>query len=134
MGTTNRTARAVLLVAIATMAAGCRSRPLDGVGGTGTISLDGGSGDGGAALDVPRAWPLGAACANRSDCSSGFCEDGVCCNSACGGACMSCAVLGSFGVCVATPLGAPPRSGNCVVAAHLPCGYDGACDGTGACR
>jgi hypothetical protein len=33
---------------------------------------------------------LGSPCAARSECSSGFCVDGVCCNEACEGACQAC--------------------------------------------
>lgn len=33
---------------------------------------------------------LGATCANATDCSTGFCVDGVCCESACNGTCETC--------------------------------------------
>ena len=47
-----------------------------------------------AALFDPGA-ALGLACANGSDCASGFCVDGVCCNTACAmGACDACSVAG----------------------------------------
>ncbi|MDB4996669.1 MAG: Flagellar hook-length control protein FliK [Myxococcaceae bacterium] len=36
-------------------------------------------------LRYVSADPLGATCADKPDCSSGFCVDGVCCNTACGG-------------------------------------------------
>lgn len=44
----------------------------------------------------------GDACATATDCLSGFCVDGVCCNSACGGPndCQQCNAPGSLGTCV----------------------------------
>ena len=42
-----------------------------------------------------RSLPDGA-----SDCGSGFCVDGICCNNACLGTCQSCNVTGSEGTCV----------------------------------
>ncbi len=41
------------------------------------------------------ACPPGAACADPGACGSGFCVDGVCCDSACEGACETCAPSGT---------------------------------------
>jgi hypothetical protein len=62
----------------------------------------GGSGDGGRAgsgaggiggSDVPQA--LGAPCARSSECASGFCAGGTCCDSACNGLCEQCSPAGT---------------------------------------
>jgi hypothetical protein len=44
--------------------------------------------------------PLGTACTMAAECASGFCVDGVCCNTACTGSCMTCGATGSVGTCV----------------------------------
>jgi len=41
-------------------------------------------------------------CVAAAECVTGSCADGVCCDTACEGACMSCNVSGSVGVCTAT--------------------------------
>jgi hypothetical protein len=46
-------------------------------------------------------------CSRDSDCSTGHCSDGVCCNTACGGQCEACDLPGSRGVCV--PVIGEPR-------------------------
>lgn len=66
--------------------------------------------------------PNGTACSaavGGRDCLSGFCVDGVCCNSGCGQQCQACDVAGSAGTCTAV-VGAP----------H---GGRTACAGSGAC-
>ncbi len=67
----------------------------------------------------------GQPCAAGSDCLSGFCVDGVCCQSACAATCQSCNVAPVPGMCVPTPAGQPARSG---------CSGTAACDGAGACK
>jgi hypothetical protein len=44
---------------------------------------------------------LGAKCAADGECDSGFCADGVCCNTACTEQCAACDVTGKAGTCTA---------------------------------
>jgi hypothetical protein len=73
--------------------------------------------------------PLGQACSAAKECQSASCVDGVCCDGACGGTCMSCKLPGSIGLCKPIASGANP-DGECK-------GTDpacsGTCDGKGAC-
>ena len=58
----------------------------------------------------------GEACSasTPTDCQSGFCVDGVCCNSACPGTCQTCNLAGSLGTCANIPSGSPPKTtGGC---------------------
>lgn len=88
-----------------------------GVGGGGNVSSSSEmGGNGGAGAD------LGRACTAPGDCTAGNCVDGVCCESACDGACESCAVAASEGLCTPELAGTDP-SEECV----------GVCDGDGAC-
>lgn len=76
--------------------------------------------------------PRGHACAAGTECTSGFCADGVCCNNACDQQCDSCKESGSIGTCrrrIGAPLtgsspsrAACPGSGECA----------GTCNGTSA--
>lgn len=43
----------------------------------------------------------GTGCNESSQCESGFCVDGVCCESACSGVCAACDVAGAEGTCAA---------------------------------
>jgi hypothetical protein len=43
---------------------------------------------------VPPAKGLGVSCTAASECGTGFCKDGVCCNNACNQPCNSCAPSG----------------------------------------
>ncbi len=51
----------------------------------------------------------GALCVEDTDCASGYCTDGVCCERECRGPCRACAEPGSEGSCV--PVTGTPRSG-----------------------
>jgi hypothetical protein len=78
------------------------------------------------------ALPVGSMCKVASDCNSTFCEEGVCCATACTGGCRSCALTGSAGTC--TPVTAGVPSTTCAVTDVSMCGTDGTCDGAGGCR
>jgi hypothetical protein len=73
----------------------------------------------------------GQACGDGTECLSKFCAQGFCCNSACGGACQSCAVAGALGTC--SPVAVGP-SAQCTKMLASTCQTDGFCDGKGACR
>ncbi|MEZ4307003.1 MAG: hypothetical protein R3F14_03000 [Polyangiaceae bacterium] len=77
----------------------------------------------------------GAPCAQGAECQSGFCADGVCCNTACGGACQACSAVkkgqGANGTCGSIISGTDPDN-ECFGATN--CNGGGACAllGTGA--
>ncbi len=53
----------------------------------------------------------GQACNAAAECASNHCVDGVCCESDCTGACTSCALPGTEGLCRPAPAGVPdPRA------------------------
>ena len=66
----------------------------------------------------------GNTCQNAGECGSGFCVDGVCCNTACAGLCQRCNDPLSKGLCVATSSGLDPDN---------ECAGADACNGVGAC-
>lgn len=78
--------------------------------------------------------PVGQLCATSGECAGGQCHQGVCCSTACTGTCLSCALPGTVGVCVAVPAGAADPAGSCRDQGIASCGNDGACNGSGACR
>lgn len=47
--------------------------------------------------------PLGAPCENGFDCESGYCVDGLCCDSQCEGVCKACDLAESLGFCSPVP-------------------------------
>jgi hypothetical protein len=78
---------------------------------------------------------LAEPCTSADECSSGFCVDGVCCNSACTERCKTCAASSSLGECAYVPSGvASQRTNDCLASVPSTCGLDGTCDGAGACR
>lgn len=76
---------------------------------------------------------LGSSCTRGADCRSGFCADGVCCNIACTGPCVTCAPSGRLGTCFPVDDGAPEPHGLCVNQGAASCGLNGTCDGVGGC-
>ncbi len=76
---------------------------------------------------------IGGSCATNAECASGFCVDGVCCNSACRGACVSCVSPGAVGTCLPAPVGSRDPRAVCVNQGVASCGQDGTCDGAGGC-
>jgi hypothetical protein len=96
--------------------------------------------DDGGAGDVPFGFvPTGPGavegtrCTSSRECRSGACVDGVCCQSACTGACLACDLLGAEGRCLPVAEGEDPGN-DCVEEPVASCGRDGVCDGMGACR
>src|SRR5262249_38437751 len=84
--------------------------------------------DGGEAdLSVPdlssNTLAQGEPCILATQCVSGFCVDGVCCNSDCSGQCQACDITGGSGV------------GTCqTVSSGSPHGTRTACTGSGVCQ
>ncbi len=79
----------------------------------------------------------GATCSGNSatECKSGNCVDGFCCDTACNGVCQACsnALTGaSNGSC--KPIKANTFSGECADNGTASCGTNGKCDGAGACQ
>ncbi len=54
----------------------------------------------------PSSSADGASCTVGSNCTSGFCSGGVCCDTACTGSCTTCTATGSMGTCSAIAAGA----------------------------
>jgi len=77
--------------------------------------------------------PLGGTCKDSTECDSGFCADGVCCNLACTGACVSCNQPGKMGECQPVAEGNPDVHGQCVAEKQETCGLSGLCNGQGGC-
>ncbi|MCG5051578.1 MAG: hypothetical protein KA712_01335 [Myxococcales bacterium] len=65
----------------------------------------------------------GQRCLAAADCASGHCVHGVCCETACAGACLSCTQAGQEGKCVPLPAGKEDEA----------CGPELRCDGVGGC-
>src|SRR5579863_3427777 len=105
-----------------------------GSGGTmaasgGRVGMDGGSPD----HSTTMLAGLGQPCTTGAECSSTYCADGVCCNSACAGVCVSCAATNSVGICLPAAENTDPRK-DCTDEGAASCGKNGTCDGTGACQ
>ena len=83
----------------------------------------------------------GKGCKVAADCDALSCVDGVCCNTACGGACVACNLVGAMGVCTGLGVGAfdPPicagaqacnGAGLCLLGQGQPCDGGPACAST----
>src|SRR5262249_30592925 len=95
-------------------------------------------------FDIDALSPLGVPCAAPSECASGFCVGGVCCETACDGACESCNLNFYAGTCSPSPSGAPSddgdactlgdacMSGACIGSSTVQCAGD-ACNDPGSC-
>ena len=67
----------------------------------------------------------GLTCQKASDCISGYCTDGICCQSACQGTCEECTVTNNLGTCVMVAKGKQDP---------VTCSAPGkVCDGAGGC-
>ncbi|MEZ4294997.1 MAG: DNRLRE domain-containing protein [Polyangiaceae bacterium] len=66
---------------------------------------------------------LGAGCQGDFDCLSGFCADGVCCNTACAGECNACSILAGA-----------DQDGTCKPLSGTSCGVTGPCSVAGTCQ
>ncbi len=90
-------------------------------------------------LQTSVAWaalPNGDKCQTGSECTSGFCVDDVCCDSACDGICQACSgVLKQSGidsgVCGPVRAGTDPGD-DCAAEAQATCGQTGQCAGSSA--
>lgn len=84
---------------------------------------------------------LGLQCSAGSQCASGFCVSGVCCDTACDGGCGSCSLSGKVGVCSPIAAGTTCRAsaGACDSAescsgTSVACPADGFAGATTVCR
>ncbi|MEB2313494.1 MAG: hypothetical protein OZ921_14425 [Sorangiineae bacterium] len=80
----------------------------------------------------------GAVCSSASQCKSGNCVDGVCCDQACTGGCQACSdaakgTTGADGVCGPVAAGTDPGN-DCAADTPATCQLTGACDGSGGCQ
>jgi hypothetical protein len=85
-------------------------------GGTGTL--------GGTINDTWAYYSRGGACASGGDCDTGYCVDGVCCESPSCGTCQACNLPGTQGTCAAVVNIQDPDS----------CAGQQSCDGAGTCK
>ncbi len=132
--------------------ADCKSGYCKGAGGSGSGGAGGGpptkgacgacTGDGDCA-GLPGSYcnqgtctpkkKLGVTCADKSQCASGYCTDGVCCATACAGACLSCVAKDTAVVdrtCAPVRKGTDPAA-ECAMQAMSSCGSKGVgCNGS----
>jgi len=96
----------------------------------------------GACVGIPAvggacsSLPNGTSCSSADQCDSGFCVDGVCCDTSCNSGCTSCIQANTDvadGTCSPVRAGEDPNS-SCSAQSASSCGRDGECDGAGACR
>ncbi len=77
--------------------------------------------------------PAGGTCSGDTECQTGICADGVCCDARCGGTCEKCNLTGTEGVCTPIPSGDDPED-ECATEAATTCGKTGVCSGTASCQ
>jgi hypothetical protein len=82
----------------------------------------------------------GSACSSSGPaCGSGYCVDGVCCDTPCSGLCQACTAAlkqsgAADGTCGPAKAGTNPHNDPCTMTPVTSCGTDGKCDGNGACE
>jgi hypothetical protein len=74
----------------------------------------------------PKCSPCATPCTGTTDCATGNCVDGVCCETACTGDCRACNLPGKVGKCVSLPLGTEDP-GVCDVTKACGGGFGGEC-------
>jgi hypothetical protein len=78
----------------------------------------------------------GEPCTDALECSSGYCVERVCCDSACDALCVACTAAnkggGADGSCGPVAVGTDP-DGDCADEGSPRCGQNGWCDGGGSC-
>lgn len=102
---------------------------MGGMGGTGGMAGMGGSGG--------MLLTNGSPCTMPAECSSGFCVDGVCCDTACDGTCVACTAAlqgGTDGTCGPIAAGSDPENECDDETGTNACGQTGNCDGGGFCE
>jgi hypothetical protein len=77
--------------------------------------------------------PTAAACSLATECLTGHCVDGVCCESDCMMACRSCALPDTPGLCRPVPGGSQDPRGKCADKGAASCQTSGLCDVGGDC-
>jgi MYXO-CTERM domain-containing protein len=80
----------------------------------------------------------GQACTDEEECASGFCIEGICCDTRCDGLCQSCRASEKAdgmddGLCGPAADGTDPHE-DCGADDPASCDKDGSCDGSGQCR
>ena len=73
-------------------------------------NLDAGNDSATCGRDAGGALPNGSTCGCNSACASGFCVDGICCNTACTETCKSCSTTAAPGTCVFVAAGDAPAA------------------------
>ena len=71
---------------------------------------------------------VGQGCSKHADCGTGFCADGICCDTTCDAQCKSCAITGKQGTCSNSVAMLPDPN------AKFPCVKPLICDGSGSCK
>jgi hypothetical protein len=105
-----------------------------GAGGETTSAGKGGESGGGD--DCTEDCDDGSACTTPNQCESGFCVDGVCCNSICDGGCEACSgrLTGAAdGRCAGVKTGSDPDD-DCESEDASSCGQTGACTSSRECQ
>ena len=92
-----------------------------------------GAGDGTGGPSGTPAKPNGETCSLGTECLTGHCADGVCCESDCQTACHSCALADSPGLCRPVAGGSPDPRGMCDDKGAASCKTNGLCGVDGAC-